>query len=267
MDFGKKTTVFLTFIERDFCLTKKQVLLGVLLLLIATFGLRFGYSLMLDRQPSDARIYIQTVVNIKNNDPDWFEKSSYYSPLMPWIAGKVCGLGIEPETSLVMLNLIYGMIWVLVMFFLCRAVFDSDKIGLLGMAFAAFNPYSARMASQILREPLYILFFTLSIWCAVRYVKRPGNWLYPAMLGLLPLLGFCCRFEGLEIALFFPLALLVILMRDKMRSIKKCFVGLVIYLIIFGTGLSVILFYSSYGNNAVDRAGAYCRDHLSWGAE
>jgi asparagine N-glycosylation enzyme membrane subunit Stt3 len=107
--------------------------------------------------------------------------------------------------------MVYAMLWVWVIFFLCRDIFDSDKAGLLGMALAAFNPYSVRMACQILREPLYILLFTMSLWCTVRLIKSEKvNFFYPAFIGVMTILGFYTRFEGVEIALFVPLAAIIL---------------------------------------------------------
>ena len=112
--------------------------------------------------------------------------------------------------------MVYAMLWVLAMFFLCQDIFDDNKAGLLGMSFAAFNPYSVRMACQILREPLYILLFTLSLWCAVRVIRiKGGNLLYPVIIGILTIFGFYARAEGLEIILFLPLAVIIILLHAQ----------------------------------------------------
>jgi len=235
---------FLHFMERDFKLSKHHLYALVLLLLIVGFGLRYGYSLMRERQPRDAKFYIQAVENINSNDPAWFSKYDYYSPLMPLMAASLYDFGIDAKNALIMLNIAYTMLWVLVMFFLCRDVFDDDKAGLLGMSFAVFNPYSIRMASQILREPLYILIFTLCLWLAVKVVKSKGaNLLYPVIIGLLTMLAIYTRFEGFEVILFLPLAAIIILMQYKAKYFRQVVSNCVIYfltlLIIIGT-----LFYA-----------------------
>jgi len=225
-----KLASLLHFLDRDFTLSKRQVIFAAMALLIIGLGLRCGYWTMRDHPPRDEEFYIQAVENINNHDPAWFKKYDYYSPLMPKIAATVCRSGITAETALHMLNMGYAMLWVLVMFFLCRDVFDDDKAGLLGMALAAFNPYSVRMACQILREPLYILIFTVSLWCAVRVIRGKGvNLLYPAIIGALTMLGIYTRFEGFEITLFLPLAAIIILLQYKIQYLRQAVTNCVIY--------------------------------------
>ena len=237
----KKTLAYiLHFLDRDFSLSKRQVLFAALALLIIGLGLRCGYWTMRDRPPRDEKFYIQAVEDISSNDPAWFNKYNHYSPLMPWMASAACRVGVSAETALHTLNMGYAILWVLVMFFVCRDVFDDDKAGLLGMAFAAFNPYSVRMASQILREPLYILIFTLSLWIAVRFIKSQGsNLLHPLLLAGLTMLGFFTRYEGIEISLFLPIAIAVIFIQYKWQYIRRCIYSLAIYMFIVGsmTGL------------------------------
>lgn len=237
----KKSLVsLLNCLDRDFTLSKRQVLFAFLALLIIGLGLRCGYWAMRDRPPRDEKFYIQAVENINSNDPACFNKYNHYSPLMPWIASALCRYGFTAETALHILNMGYAMLWVLVMFFLCRDVFDDDKAGLLGMALAAFNPYSVRMACQILREPLYILIFTLSLWIAVRFIKsQGGNPLHPLLLAGLTMLGFFTRYEGIEISLFLPLSIAVIFIQYKWQYIRRCIYSLAIYMFIVGlmTGL------------------------------
>jgi 4-amino-4-deoxy-L-arabinose transferase-like glycosyltransferase len=130
------------------------------------------------------------------------------------------------------------------MFFLCRDVFGDNKAGLMGMAFAAFNPYSVRMASQILREPLYILLFTLSLWCAVRVIRgKGGNLLYPAGIGILTILGFYTRIEGFEIILFLPVALVILLVQYKKQYLKQCIYGLTVFALTVSVLFAALLYF------------------------
>ncbi len=247
---------WLEFLDRDFKLSRHQVFFAVVALLIIGLGLRCGYWMMRDRPPRDEKFYIQTVENINNRDNNWVKKSGYVAPLMPWLAFNACKLGISAETALHTLNMGYAILWVLVMFFLCRDVFDNDKAGLLGMAFAAFNPYSVRMASQILREPLYILIFTLSLWIAVRFIKSQGvNPLHPLLLAGLTMLVFFTRYEGIEISLFLPLAIAVIFMQYKWQYIRRCIYSLAIYLFTFALIVGALInFNNTYMRNARQKA-------------
>lgn len=238
----KKTfTSILNFLDRNFSLSKRQVFITVIILLIIGLGMRCGYGMMRERPPRDEKFYIETVKEINANDN--FHKNKYnLGPLMPQLAAFLCRTGLPAETALRTLNLSYAMLWVLAMFFLCRDVFDDNKAGLLGMAFATFNPYSIRMASQILREPLYILLFTLSLWCTVRVIKsRGGNLLYPVAIGILAILGFCTRIEGFEIILFLPIALIIILVQYKKQYLKQCIYGLTVFSLTVGVLVAALL--------------------------
>ncbi len=225
-----KLASILHFLDRDFTLSKRQVLFAFLALLIIGTGLRCSYWTMRDHPPRDEEFYIQAVENINNHDPAWFKKYDYFSPLMPQIAAAACHSGITAEMALHILNMGYAVLWVGIMFFLCRDVFNDDKAGLLGMALAAFNPYSVRMACQILREPLYILIFTVSLWCAVRVIRGKGvNLFYPVIIGALTMLGIYTRVEGFEITLFLPLAAIIIILQYKMQYFRLAVTNCIIY--------------------------------------
>jgi len=257
----KSFDFLLRFLDRDFFLSKRQILFAVLALLIIGIGLRCGYWTMRDRPPRDEIFYIQAVENINRNDPAWFEKYNYFGPLMPLTAAFVCRFGIAPETALRTLNAVYSALWLLIVFFLCYEVFGSSAIGLLGMTLAVFNPYSIRMSCQILREPLYLLIFTVSLWLAVRFIKNQGsNLLYPLLLAGLTVLGFLTRYEGLEISLFLPLAIIVILMQCKWQRLRICIYGFAVYLFTVGLIVGALInFNNIYICSANQKAIGYFR--------
>ncbi len=257
----KSLDFLLQLLDRDFFLSKRQILFAALTLLIIGVGLRCGYWTMRDRPPRDEIFYIQAVENINSNDPAWLEKYNYFGPLMPLAAASVCRFGIAPETALRTLNVVYSSLWLLIMFFLCYEVFSSSAIGLLGMMLAVFNPYSIRMSCQILREPLYLLIFTVSLWLAVRFIKNQGsNLLYPLLLAGLTVLGFFTRYEGIEISLFLPLAIIVILMQCKWQRIRICIYGLAVYLFTVGLIVGALInFNNIYMRNANQKAIEYIK--------
>ena len=245
----KKTLAsILNFLDRDFSLSKRQVLFAVITLLIIGLGLRCGYWTIRDRPPRDEQIYIMTVEKMNVNDNSW-ENEYNSGSLMPQLASWLCRTGLPVETALHILNMGYAILWILIMFLVCRDVFDDDNAGLLGMAFATFNPYSVRMASQILREPLYILLFTLSLWCAVRVIRCKGiNLLYPAIIGALTILGLYTRLEGLEIALFLPVAMIIIFVQYRKKDITRCIYSLTVYTL---TIVMLVAGLAYSGNNYV----------------
>ena len=251
---------WLEFLDRDIKLSRHQVFFAVMALFIIGLGLRCGYWMMRDRPPRDERFYVQTVEKMTINDDSWKKDyGSNFGPLMPSLATMIAKLGFEPETALHTLNMVYSMLWVLIMFFLCRDVFDNDKAALLGMMLAVFNPYSIRMSCQILREPLYILIFAVSLWLAVRFIKNQGmNLLYPLLLAVLTMLGFLTRYEGIEISLFLPLAIIVIFIQYKWQRFRRCIYSLAIYLFTIALIVGALIkFDNIYMCNANRKAVGY----------
>ena len=237
----KSFASLLHFMECKFSLSKKQVLFAILVLLIIGLGLRCGYWMMRDHPPRDEQLYIQNVEGIIKND-DSRKKDYTFGPLMPMLAANVARFGLEPETALRSLNVAYSILWLLMMFLLCYEVFSSSTAGLLGMMLAVFNPYSIRMSCQILREPLYLLIFTTGLWLAVRFIKNQSlNPLYPLLLAGLTMLGFFTRYEGIEISLFLPLAIIVIFMQCKWQRVRMCFYSLAIYIVSFGLLIGALI--------------------------
>jgi 4-amino-4-deoxy-L-arabinose transferase-like glycosyltransferase len=247
----------LVFLDREFTLSRRQLILAALIIFLAGFGLRYSYLLLRERPPRDEQFYIQTVEKMTEND-DSRNRDYEFGPLMPAIAVSLVKLGFEPATALRTLNMVYSMLWILVMFFLCRDVFGNNKAGLLGMAIASFNPYTIRMSSQILREPLYLLIFTLSLWCALRFIKSKKYNIYPAILGLLTVLGFLTRYEGIEISLFMLLAVIIIFMQYKWQRIRMCIYGLAAYLFTVGVIIGALInFDNAYICNTNQKAIEY----------
>ncbi|MHB9139989.1 MAG: glycosyltransferase family 39 protein [Victivallaceae bacterium] len=213
---------------------------------------------MRERAPRDEKIYIQAVEKINSSDNSWRLEYNF-GPLMPQIAAIFSGATFRAETVLRTLNMLYSMAWLILMFFLCRDVFSSNNAGLLGMAIAAFNPYSARLSSEILRDPLYMLIFTLALWCAVKIIisNNQNMWL-PVMLGLLTFLGFLSRYEGLEIAFFMPLAVAVLCLQYKCSRLKRHLGSLAAYGLTLGI-LICLLIYSGndYALNTKNKICSY----------
>ncbi|MFA7231183.1 MAG: glycosyltransferase family 39 protein [Victivallaceae bacterium] len=206
---------------------------------------------MRDRAPRDEQFYIEIVEKINNNDKSWY-KEYELPPLVPLTASVLCHVGFSAENSLRLLNMLYSIIWIGVMFFLCRDVFDSNKAGLFGMAIAAFNPYSARLACQILREPLYLLIFTLCLWCTVLIIKgKCGNFLYPAIVGVLTVLGFFTRIEGIEIIVFVPLAAVVVYLQYNKMYFWKCFATCAVFFLTIASLVAVLIVSGNYYLNEV----------------
>ena len=55
------------------------------------------------------------------------------------------------------------------------------------------------------------------------------------------MLGFFTRYEGIEISLFLPLAIIVIFMQCKWQRVRMCFYSLAIYIVSFGLLIGALI--------------------------
>ena len=218
--------------DRPLHLSPRQVVLFIILLLVIGGGLRYGYWKMCYRNAKDEQKYIKIVERLNHG------KDIKRTRLMSVIAHLVCyQCSSSPEKTLRVLNFLYSLAWLLVIFYLCQDIFADRKMGLVGMAFATCNPYSIRMSCQILREPLYMLIFTTALWVSVKLIKSNRYTLYPIFLGAFVVLGGYTRYEGIEIFIFLPLACGIAYFKLK-HPLRVLAYSLICYF------LSLILFYS-----------------------
>ncbi|MDD3228949.1 MAG: hypothetical protein PHE09_06980 [Oscillospiraceae bacterium] len=186
----------------DWC--GRHVGLTVIILLLIGMGLRVGYRGMVDRPERDELTYlamIETSVLEDHVTPD-------AQRTLIFVGTSVTKLGGDPEFWLRCFNLSCSLLWLFMIFFLGKTTTSSSLVGLCCLCLATFNPYSIRLSGQVMREPLYLLIFTYSLFCAIEIVRGKRLFLYSALLGPLTILGVWSREEGMELSVLMPLALL-----------------------------------------------------------
>lgn len=194
----------------DWC--GQHVVVTVLILLVIGMGLRIGYRGMVDRPDRDEITYISWVEEAS-------EQNHVSSPEMQHIliyAGVLMDkLGIDIEWGLRCFNLICSLLWLCMIYILGQTVFNSPRIGLICLTLAVFNPYTIRLAGQVMREPFYLLLFSVALFCAIQIIRDTGTMRFSILLGILPVLGVFCRYEAFELLLLMPLAVFFRLMARK----------------------------------------------------
>ena len=146
------------------------------------------------------------------------------------------------EPGLRCCSLIYSIAGMILMYFLLSRVFSSRQWGLAGMFVMALNPYLIRNSMSVLREPFYILVFITVLYLCVCYVQRKLNSDVAALLcAVLSCLGLWSRWEGVELMMFFPFAL--IYSKTVMRiAWKKVLRAGTIYAVMLGLSFCILLF-------------------------
>lgn len=153
-------------------------------------------------------------------------------------------LGGDVEQGLRCFNFACSFLWLCVMYMLGKIVFSSRKAGLVCLFLAAFNPYTIRMAGQVMREPLYLLVFSAGLVCAVQIVRGINMVRYAALLGSLTVLGVWSRVEGVEILILMFLAVvfrsIYILRSKEPGQWNRLVTGILLYLLTLGLLVTVL---------------------------
>jgi len=183
----------------DGCALRNPGMMLLLLLLLA-LSLRCASFQLKDRHEMDEKYYVESVVAILGHDANW-QTAYSFSPLMSLLGAFGCQVsGGSPETVLRILNLMYSLLCVCAVYGLGRDAFSSPRAGLLCGLLLACNPAISDLSTEIMREPLYLLWVALTMWCAVRLIKAQGQAIiWSGAMALCSFLGFLTRVEGVEL--------------------------------------------------------------------
>lgn len=222
----------------------RHVGLSIFLLLVIGMALRIGYRGMIDRMERDEIVYIQLSETISSANGN---SSGQYLPLLIHVGTLLNQLGINVESGLRCFNFFCSFLWLVCMYLLGKIVFNSCRVGLLCLALTVFNPYTIRLAGQIMREPLYLLFFTGVMLCAVKIVRGDNIVPYSALAGILTTAGIWSRHEGCELLFIIPLACgfhYVWAKRSaRLPQRRQLVFGIVCYLLCLGIAGTALLIY------------------------
>ncbi len=220
-----------------------HVAVAVIVLLLTGTGLRIGYRFMVERPERDE---VQYAAIVDQAAAEGIETLSFHAQRLMIYCGVVLKkAGVESETGLRGVNFSASLLWLVVVFFLGRSFFRSDKAGLIALTLAVFNPYSIRISGQILREPLYLLIFSGGIFCALQILRGKQMIFFSALLGVLTVAGGWARIEGWEMLAWMPLALLFHFLQLRHRRCrvdkKRITAGCITYLCALCAAGSILL--------------------------
>lgn len=213
----------------------------VFLLLVVGMGLRLAYRGMVERPERDEISYIAMVEEVAASGEEaepGMQRALIYAGLT------ISRLGFDVELGLRCFNLTCSFLWLVMMYFLGKAVFSSPEAGLVCLALAACNPYMIRMGGLIMREPLYLLVFSSGLFCAIQIVRGIDIGGYAILLGVLTVLGVWSRYEGIELLILIPVAVIfriIYILRDKLPGQwSRLVAGILLYLLSLGVSFAIL---------------------------
>ena len=228
----------------------KHVVITVLILLVIGMGLRVGYRGMVDRPERDEVAYIHMIEDFVDVNSD---AKQNLQPTLIYVGGALHYLGFDIVCGLRCFNLICSLLWLFIMYLLGKVIFASAKAGLACLLLAIFNPYTIRIAGQIMREPLYLLLVSFCLFCAIQLIRHKKIFLHSILLSILSVLGLVSRYEGVELLVVMPLAVIFSgfyafhsgHLKQKYIELISC---LAIYLIVLLTLFTTLhIIYPGYG--------------------
>lgn len=234
----------------------KHVGVTVLILLLIGMGLRIGSRGMVDRPDRDEITYISIVedfINVNSNTKQNLQ------PALIYVGSALHYLGFDIACGLRCFNLICSLLWLFIMYLLGKVIFASAKAGLACLLLATFNPYTIRIAGQIMREPLYLLLVSFCLFCAIQLIRHKKIFLHSILLSILSVLGLVSRYEGVELLVVMPLAVIFSgfyafhsgHLKQKYIELISC---LAIYLIVLLTLFTTLhITYPEFGDNIKDK--------------
>ena len=217
--------------EITHCMNKNKSLFVIIILCLCLGGAaRIFYCIKYPVQPRDVSIYIGEMENWEKEQRITVPYLSLYLLNLPH---KI--LKCDIEKGGICVNVVVGQLIIILSILSFRELSD-DKIGLwvVGLV-TSTHPTLIQYSCVLLRENTYLLFCIMSINLLILWYKRKSI-IYILLGGVTAALSFLCRYEGLEICVIY---ILMILFHFKALRIRRLFVHLTGFLIVYATSIYV----------------------------
>lgn len=210
---------------------KNKTLFFIIILCLCLGGAtRFFYCIKYPVQPRDVYTYIHEMENWEKEQ--WLD-APYLSLYLLSLPHKI--LKCDIIKGGICVNVIVGQLIIILSILSFRELSDNE-IGLwvVGLV-AATHPTLIHYSCELLRENTYLLFSIMSINLLILWYKRRSI-IYIILGGVTVALSNMCRYEGLEICVIY---ILMILFHFKALRVKRSFVHLLCFLIVYATSIYV----------------------------
>lgn len=210
---------------------KNKTLFIIIILCLCLGGAtRILYCIKYPVQPRDVYKYIYEMENWEKEQRINVPYLSFYLMNLPHNI-----LKCDIKKGGICVNVVVGQLIVILSILSFRELSD-NKIGLwiVGLA-TSTHPTLIHYSCVLLRENTYLLFCIISVNLLILWCKRKSI-IYIFLGGITAALSFLCRYEGFEICVIY---ILMILLYFKSLRIRRFFIHLIGFLIVYATSIYV----------------------------
>lgn len=208
----------------------------LILFLFLAIIFRVSYRLCVERSDRDEVTYLYRIETFSNITFSLKENKDF---LLICMGAYLSTCDINPNIGLRVVNLFFSILWIYLMYRISCIIFANTFQRCLVLFFCSFNPYSVRISMMILRDPIYLFLYTLSIYLSLLFLYSRINYSFSLLFPLVSVLSFWTRYEGIELVLIYliTLAFFVILKAFQKKSIRFPFLGynLLMFAILYGS--------------------------------
>ena len=234
----------------------KTVIYLTLIVLLAG-GLRIARAVEEDRYSVDAYFYFEMAENWACYGVDYTQSynANNIPPLLPLLMAMGYNLGLNPDSSGLIIGILLGSLMPLAAFWIALNLFfnhqqkdeslwNNNTYALLAAFLIAIHPFLVRISVSCLREILYLPLIAFAIAFAVSAIYNKSLWKWGGF-AVLTALASMTRREGIIIIFIFliwQLGVLAVARKNFTKNIKYNALSIVVVMLIF-SGLMFSVLY------------------------
>ncbi len=178
----------------------RRLRIHILLAIFAfAFALRLARSFQIERIEKDGVQLLMMAEDIAENGlDDGFAENPRLPPLHIFLVAAGMRAGIPPEVAGILISVLSGALLVFPVFFIAQNLFKTFLPAMISAIVVAVYPNLARVAAEVLRDPLFQLFSIVAIWMLIEGVKS-HKLRFHLVAGICAALAAATRSEGVEI--------------------------------------------------------------------
>ncbi len=210
--------------------------ISLILIILGGLFLRIVRALNIDHLNQDAIAYINFTKSVHDFGFDeGFKVIPWLPPLLPFLMEQGYYLGLPPAISGVVINVIFGALLIIAIYFFTLALFKDTKAGLMSALLVAFNPFLINISVDIIRDNI---FFVVAIFAFTLIIKafKQKNIIFYMLSAQCSLLAILTRREGIEIFAIIMMMVAYVMISDYLKNKKipvSILIGLSVYIVTY----------------------------------
>lgn len=169
--------------------------------------------------------------------------NSFVPPLLPFLLKFSEAMHWDGESFIIWLNILLGSLLCVLIYGIILALSGTRKLALTAAILVAVHPELVDWSIQVQRESLYLFFFGVFLFCAVKAWQK-DNYFWWVLCGMVWMFSIYSRLEGLTLLLWLVVGSLWMLLRDPTKRMKLLIGNIVTVL---GAGATHLVFCWSVG--------------------